>query len=362
MLSLKELEDLLVVPVNTAVLCRNKMGILQLDPTSQKMTKADRDSWDAYAGDVCAGYQSKIYPDFAHVCDGYRYDHSGPNEIADSKSFISLFRQEQSAAPQILFIKPPIQCSINNNYFHALIQGVRTTYESMIESNRLTKELMYEILQYLPFKFPILITCATINRGRHNWTHFTYPYTKSKGYIINYMRKCASVFDKMDDCEYEVEFHLMKDDVPMQYKDYRDSIYSRRELCIPFKHDPNTFERVFNPPILICKAKAKEMKQIIDLNHVGGSYWLSVFCPKDSENVEWFNAKGVTIKPTTMRARIGGSCGIKSRCYYQTNDAFRGKFLPMTVVNITCGSTFNEILRQILMQKARKTRTRCQII
>eukprot|EP01083_Nonionella_stella_P095968 269571_1 len=349
------LKPLILDRIETAVLCRNKMKIISApdgDPTSDN---AKNDAWDAHAGDICPAAKSEQYPQFVQVKDGYNYQHSGRNEITTSNQFISLYHESQSSTdrPQILFIKPPLPCNINNNYLNELPQGIQQTYEAMVESNRLTKELLYEILQYLPFKFPIFISCTSIYRGRGSWTHFTYPYTKSKGYMIDYIKQCGNTFDAIDDCQYEVDFYVMEDDVAIIPTGTWTDVADNRDVEIPYHYDTSSYERVWNEPILTYRARAQQIKDIIRVNDVGGSFWLHVHCPQDKENVEVFeeNIKKLNIDVENIQnnaspyAEIGGSCGIKSRCWYQTFSVLQGKFLPMTVVSVTCGST---LLRQII--------------
>eukprot|EP01084_Bolivina_argentea_P260983 440903_1 len=352
-MSLQEIQKLLKSPADTMVLCNNKIkGIKSKngDPTSNEAKRIILDDYDMYSGDVIPGKKSKHYPDYAEVKDPYGYKDDEPDV------FVPFYINNNA---QLLHIKPPIKCDSNYNYFPELIVSIQTIYKTMLNSHCLTKELVYEIMQYLPFTFPILVSCTSIFRGRSNWTHFTYPFTKSKGEIIDHMKQCGKIFDSMNDCSYIVEFYLMKDDVPIEYNGWSDGIY-QKSISISYKYDMNTLQRIYNKPELICKDKTNTLNDIMRMNDVGGSFWFSIWLNKQN-NAEWCQdtINNLDIFEDTINnfdfeieTEIGGSCGIKSRCWFQLNKnglcaLLRQKYLPMVVINVIIGPS---LLRQTLEQ------------
>ena len=341
-MSLDQLINHLTLPKETIVFCKSTKAITNSE--SEQLQ-----NYGAFPGDVVRGTKSSENPDtLAIVRHPYKEDFGD-----DVKSAPIPFKNA-SNIPQILFIKAPISCNANNNYLPALQTNIQNIHEAIINSRIFSAEICNEILQYLPFTFPILISCTSVYRGRSSWTHFTYPFTKRKDKIIKYWYECGQIFDAMDDCEYVFDFYLMKDDVPMEAATKSRDIARDANAHIPYTYDANTFERVYSAPLLICRDRANSLKELSAVNDVGGSLWCTIEfnCQHDAEwsedVIEELDIDWLDCQEKKLDVRIGGSSGIKSRAWFQvymenqTNPGkpmLQKKYLPMVVVSVELGAS-----------------------
>eukprot|EP01084_Bolivina_argentea_P249325 417321_1 len=352
---MSHIKELIPPPTLTVVICKNHVETVD-DPSLNNPKKSSLSS--TYVGDVCPALATNNH-EYIKVQNGYGFSPIN-SLIKDSKQWewLPLYdKANKIKIPQTLLIKPPIKETIDCNYLTNLISNYKSlnqlldnNTDKIRNKNNLTDDIISLIFCYLPFTFPIFISCTSLYRGRGDYTHWTYPYTKSKGWILKYLQTCENTFNNNEHCYYISEWYLMKDDAPVDFKNKSDWI-DEHDIVIKYKTD-NNYERKWNEPILITQKQTNKLSEAItDRNNVGGSYWLRMTWNKEDKNTDFFidninqiDGKYKNVK--SVHSRIGGSCGIKSRCYYQTMGALAGRYLPMSVLNVCCDwNMFNSIMQ-----------------
>ena len=351
------MQQLIPSPDTTVVICKNYITVSDEASYDAKQTRLP----STYAGDICPALKNNQFPEFIQIRWGYDFrelidsdDSSEDDQNTIPWKWSPFFQQINNTTKkaQILFIQPPIQQTFDHNYLSQLISNYKSlTNLSSFKNHTLSKDIIALIFDYLPFTFPIFISCTSIHRGRLNYTHWTYPYSKSKEWILHYLKKCEKTFNENKDCYYISEWYLMEDDAPIKFQNkdvWRQSVHDKLDLLIDFKQIDKC-ERVWNEPILIARKESNKLCEVIqDRNTVGGSYWLTMGWNKSDENVEWYGDGILEDGVDRVYSEIGGSSGIKSRCWYQTIDGIHGKYLPMSVLNVCCNyKMLQNIVREV---------------
>mmetsp|Transcript_69739 Transcript_69739/g.110828 ORF Transcript_69739/g.110828 Transcript_69739/m.110828 type:complete len:354 (+) Transcript_69739:33-1094(+) len=337
--SVDKVRALIPSPITTVVICRNQIETVDDPQCDVDIEDIDKSAmFSTYVGDVCPATNMQTFHDsqYIQIQDGYNFLQQRDDE--EEWKWFPFYETPTMQSPQALLIAPPIADTFDINYLHKLLSNYKSLDKLLSNNQTLTKDIVSCIFEYLPFTFPIFISCTSIFRGRGDFTHWTYPYTKSKGWMLEYLRKCEQIFDEKEDSFYVSDWFLMKDDAPVDFRNKSDWIDRHSDLLLQFKHDEQSMQRVWNEPTLIARKETKRLDQaIVDRNDVGGSYWLSMQWKKEDADTEWFADRIEAIADgQQFSSRIGGSGGIKSRCYYQTNGSFAGKYLPMSVLSVCC--------------------------